>query len=363
MELLDTDGKFVACGYYNPACDIAVRILSRTQGEAIDKSFLADRIKAAWVLRQQGIDTGETNVFRLVNAEGDFLPGFIVDYYDRVLAVQSHTAGADRLLELFIEALDEVIAPHAIILRNDVAVRKREGLEQEKARVIKGNLDGPIEVKENGHTFLVDLLAGQKTGFFTDQRDKRLAIANLSRRLPEGSSMLNCFCYTAAFSVYACCANWGIRTTNIDESDRAIEEAKQNFAQNGIEEEKHEFITGDAFSFLDSKIAHGTKYDIVILDPPAFAKSNKDKDKALKAYARMARLGIGVTQVGGVLVLCSCSGAISMKDFMDTVSETIGTSGRAVQIIDIFQHGVDHPINLMAPEGSYLKVIFLRAVN
>ena len=360
VELLDIDGKYVATGYYNPNCDIAVRILSRNRDEKIDKAFLHERVKAAWALRQQCINFGETDVFRLVNAEGDFLPGFIVDYYDGALSVQSHTAGSDALLNDFIETLKEVVQPRAIILRNDISVRKREGLEPEEPRVIHGSIDGKIQVKENGHMFLVDPLAGQKTGFFTDQRDKRQAIAEFVRRIDDGCSIFNGFCYTAGFSIYAASANWKVRTINVDESSRALDEAKENFKLNGIDEEQHEFHGADVFSFLESSTARGIAHDIVILDPPAFAKSAKDKEKALKAYARMTRLGVAATAKDGILMLCSCSGAVEMQEFTQTIVEAVGHSGRSAQVIQTFQHGVDHPINLLAPEGGYLKVIVLR---
>lgn len=362
VELLDIDGKYVATGYFNPNCDIAVRILSRKQGEKIDRAFLQERVSAAWALRQQCINMGETDVFRLVNAEGDFLPGFIVDYYDRVLSVQSHTAGSDLLLNEFIETLKEVIQPRAIVLRNDLAVRKREGLEPEDARVIHGRLDGKIQVKENGHSFLVDPLGGQKTGFFTDQRDKRLAIAEIVRRLPEGCRLFNGFCYTAGFSIYAAAANWKLRTINVDESGRALDEAKENFKLNGIDEEKHEFHCADVFSFLESSNSKNITHDVVILDPPAFAKSAKDKAKALKAYARMTRLGASVTSPEGILMLCSCSGAVDLPEFLATITEAIGHTGRTAQVIQTYQNGADHPINLIAPESGYLKVIILRLI-
>lgn len=360
VELLDIDGKYVATGYFNPNCDIAVRILTRKQGQKIDKDFLEERLRAAWTLRQQCINLGETNVFRLVNAEGDFLPGFIVDYYDRVLSVQSHTAGSDALLNDFIDSLKRIIEPRAIVLRNDLSVRKREGLEPEEARIIHGSINEQIQVKENGHSFFVDPLAGQKTGFFTDQRDKRLAVAEIVRRLPVGSSLFNGFCYTAGFSIYAASANWQIRTINVDESSRALDEAKANFHLNGIDEEKHEFHCADVFSFLESAIAKNTVFDVVILDPPAFAKSAKDKSKALKAYARMTRLGVTATAPDGILALCSCSGAVDMQEWIATVTEVVGHTGRSAQLIQTFQHGCDHPINLIAPEGGYLKVVLLR---
>ncbi len=360
VSLLDCDGKFVATGYYNPNCDIAVRVLSRESGQAIDKDFLAKRIKSAWELRRESIDFESTNVFRLVNAEGDFLPGFIVDYYAGVAVVQCHTAGADGLLDLFVEALIAEVNPQTIVVRNDASARHREGLETEAPRIVKGELKGDIVVKENGRSFYVDAISGQKTGFFTDQRDKREAVAKFASRLGDGATMLNCFSYTCSFSIYAESSKKRLKTINVDQSQPALDQGKRNFELNGLDAGKHEFICADAFAFLEKQISAGTTYDIVILDPPAFAKSHKDKEKALKGYARMTTLGVRVVKEGGIMVLCSCSGSISLDEFTDCIRQSAGTSGKSVQILDTFQHGSDHPINLMAPEGSYLKVLICR---
>ncbi len=363
VSLLDCDGKFVATGYYNPNCDIAVRVLSRDANQAIDKDFLAKRIKSAWNLRCMSLDPKYTNVFRLINAEGDFLPGFIVDYYAGTAVIQCHTAGADALLETFVEALDSIVKPHTIVIRNDASVRYREGLETEPPRIVKGEIKADIVVIENGRSFYIDPISGQKTGFFTDQRDKRDAVAKYAERLVEGSTMLNCFSYTCSFSIYAETINPKMKTINVDQSQPALDQGRRNFSLNGLAANKHEFHCMDAFAFMESDIAHGTTYDIVILDPPAFAKTHKDKEKALKGYARMTTLGLGVVKNGGVMVLCSCSGSISLDEFVDCIKQSAGTSGRSVQILETFQHGNDHPTNIMAPEGGYLKVIFCRVLD
>lgn len=360
VELVDCNGKFIATGYYNPACDIAVRVLSRKPGEAIDGSFLCKRIDFAWSLRQQVIERSKTNVFRLINAEGDFLPGFIVDFYAGVAVVQCHTAGADGLLSAFCQALDSVVAPEAIVVRNDASVRQREGLTIEAPKIAKGTLNGDLIVSENGYSFIADPIGGQKTGFFTDQRDKRAALAAYAAGLPAGAIFLNCFSYTCAFSVYAAGINPLIKTVNIEQSQPALDLGLKNFQLNGMPAEKHEFVNCDAFNFLEKKKADGTKYDIAVLDPPAFAKSHKDKAKALKAYGRMASLGLSVVKTGGIIALCSCSGSLTMEEFSDCLRQAAGESRRSVQIIETFQHGLDHPVNIMAPESSYLKVLFCR---
>lgn len=363
VRLLDCDGKFVATGYYNPNCDIAVRVLSRDADQEIDEGFIAGRLGAAWSLRQQCLDLQMTNVFRVVNAEGDFLPGFIVDYYDGTVVVQCHTAGADVLLEKLISALKRIISPRTIILRNDASARHREGLQIESPRVVYGEIADELLVKENGLRFVVDPMGGQKTGYFTDHRDKREAIAKYASRLSKSAKLLNCFSYTCSFSVYACAANSHLSSVNVDQSQHALELGKKNLQLNSIDPSNHDFHEGDAFAFMERQISSGTKYDITILDPPAFAKTHKDKEKALKGYSRMTSLGLRVTNEEGLLVVCSCSGAVSLEDFIECTRQACGNSGKFVQLLEVYQHGFDHPVNLMAQEGLYLKVLFCRVLN
>lgn len=359
VELVDINGKFIGRGYFNPNCDIAVRILTLDQDEAIDYELLLQRVSAAAVLREKCIDRNSTDVYRLINAEGDLLPGFIVDYYAGNLVVQSHTAGSDLLLPDFLKALETVIKPAAIILRNDASVRKREGLTIEQPKVVLGNFSGQLTVKEHGLHYSVDLIHGQKTGFFTDQRDKRRALASYAGRLGAQAKVANCFSYSAAFSVSMAHANSDLFTINIDESQKAIALAEQNFKNNNLDDSKHSFVCGDAFKWLEQQIEERNTFDMVILDPPAFAKAKKEREGALKGYLRLNQLGIQCCKPGAMLLTCSCSGTISMDEFKDTVQEAAARRNRRIQVLEVFQNGADHPVLLSAPETSYLKVLLL----
>jgi 23S rRNA (cytosine1962-C5)-methyltransferase len=360
VDLVDTQGRFVARGYYNPNTDIAVRVLTRSADDDIDEEFLRLRIAAAAEMRRNALDTNATDAYRLINAEGDFLPGFIVDNYAGNLVVQSHTAGADRILEPFLKALEETTKPKSIVLRNDSGGRKREGLETAAPKVVRGNLDGEIIVRENNFKFGVDVLGGQKTGFFTDQREKRVALARYCARLPEKARMVNGFCYTGAFSVYATSAKPTLRTVNIDESHRALEQAGKNFELNSMNLSNHELVSMDAFTWLDQQKAADERFDLVLLDPPAFAKSHKDKQRAMKGYFRMNRLGISITKPGGFYITCSCSGSVTLEEFSATLRDAAAEEFREVQVLEVFLNGLDHPVNVAAPEGNYLKVLFCR---
>ncbi len=358
VDLIDFNGSFIARGYFNPECDIAVRVLTLDANEIVDSALLKSRIETAWQHRQRSIDTTTTNAFRLINAEGDFLPGFIVDKYADTLVVQSHTCGSDALLKPFLEQLEAVVQPKCIVVRNDSGARKREGLSIDSPVITKGDqANSPITILENGIQFSVDVIHGQKTGFFADQRDKRFALAKYCSLIAGSADMLNCFSYSGAFSVYAAKANCSIRTVNVDESRKALELARNNFELNGIPLDQHQFIEADAFQWLD---AESTTFDIVIVDPPAFAKTHKDKPRAVKGYTRVYGQGLKRTKNGALLVVCSCSGAITMEEFLSCVKDAAGTSQRQIQIVETFQHGSDHPINVAAPETGYLKVAFCR---
>ncbi len=361
VDLVDAAGAFVGRGYYNPQTDIAVRLLTR-QDEPIDRSFFRKRVQAAWDLRQQALDLSRTDVFRLIHAEGDFLPGVIADYYAGVVVLQSHTAGIDLLLEPLAAALEEVTQPKAILLRTDVAVRTREGISKDQPRLLMGAIPPDLEVQENGLRFKIDPWKGQKTGFFTDQRDKRQALSRYARSLAAGATMANLFSYTAGFSVYAASVQPGIKTINVDQSASALEQARQNFELNQIAPAAHIFETGDAFNWLEAERKRGGQHDIVILDPPAFAKTHREKDKALPAYTRLNRLGLPLVKSGGLLITCSCSGSVLMAEFENAVREAAAQTGRALQVLEIFENGADHPWSLIAPESRYLKVLFCRVI-
>ncbi|MEI6046410.1 MAG: class I SAM-dependent rRNA methyltransferase [Chloroflexota bacterium] len=366
VDLADSEGNFLARGYYNPRTDIAVRVLTRNEGEAIDGAFLRRRVQQALQLRHLAFDLAETDVYRLINAEGDFLPGAIVDYYAGVLVVQSHTAGLDHLLEPLIEALQEVIQPSGILLRNDVPVRGREGVAKEEPRLIYGTVPEEITVRENGRRFVVNLWKGQKTGFFTDQRDKRQMLGRYAPGLPhspgEPPVLLNCFSYSAGFSIYAALANPQLKSVNVDQSAVALELARQNFELNQLDPARHEFVTSEVFKFLQAETERGTRYAGVILDPPAFAKSQRDKEQALKGYTRLNSLGLSLVAPGGLLITCSCSGGINLEEFLSCLREAGAKDQRDLQVVETFENAPDHPYNLAALEGRYLKVLFCRVI-
>ncbi|HEX2911175.1 MAG TPA: class I SAM-dependent rRNA methyltransferase, partial [Chloroflexia bacterium] len=219
-----------------------------------------------------------------------------------------------------------------------------------------------LTVKEYGYNFGIDPRKGQKTGFFTDQRDKRRALQKYAAGLPAGATLLNCFSYTAGFSVYATIAQPALRTINVDQSAGALEMARHNFELNSLDPSGHIFEVADAFKWLEAERERGGQHDIVILDPPAFAKSHREKEKALQGYTRLNRLGLPLVKPGGFLVTCSCSGSVLLEEFATCVREAAAPSGRSIQVLETFENGLDHPVSLAAPEGRYLKVLFCRVI-
>ncbi len=353
VDVRTAEGAFIGRGYYHPQMDIAVRLLSRDPDEVIDAAFLRGAIRRAARLRA-GLDHDRTNAFRLVNSEGDDLPGAIVDSYAGYLVVQISTAGMERLRDPLIQALVEEMQPRGVLLRGDASGRAREGLRREPPAVVAGEVPEQIEIREHGLRFLVDPWHGQKTGFFLDQRDKRLAL----QKYAAGRNVLNCFSYTGAFSVYAAATSPQTQVTSVDTSAPALEAARANFALNGLNPEQYAFVVADVFDFLEAAQERGERYDVIVLDPPAFAKSQGARSQALRAYRRLNMLGMGALEPGGILLSCSCSGAIGLDDLLGAIGQSAQRLARRVQLLEIFGHGFDHPINLAMPETAYLKAVF-----
>ncbi len=356
VDIHDDGGAFVARGYYHPQTDIAVRVLTRDVGEEIDAALLAKRIRQALALREPLIQSGITDAYRLINAEGDFLPGLIVDRYSDILVAQISTAGMERLTPHLIDALCEVVDPAGILLRNDVSVRQREGLERERPRVAWGEVPPLVTIREHDMRFEVDVWGGQKTGFFLDQRDKRQAL----RKYVAGKTVLNAFSYTGSFGVAAALAG-ATCIASVEQSGPVVAQARRQMELNGIDPAAHEFAVGDAFAYLERWAEEQRRFDVVILDPPAFAKSVGARTQAMRAYRRLNTLGLNVLRPGGLLVTCSCSGAITLEEFRIIVSEAGQRAGRTLQLLETFEHGIDHSVLLAMPEARYLKVLFCRA--
>jgi 23S rRNA (cytosine1962-C5)-methyltransferase len=355
VDVKSSTGQFVARGYYNPRTDIAIRILTHHDDEPINIDFFRRRIRSAVELRQV-FHPDRTNTYRLVNSEGDGLPGLIVDRFAEVLVAQIHTAGMERLRTLLIEALMEETRARGLLLRNDSQARRREGLEVEEPEVMAGGVPTRVTVRENDVLFLVDPWQGQKTGFFLDQRDKREAL----RKYAHARRVLDCFSYTGGFSVYAALASDKTRVTSVDISAPAMEAAREHFILNGIDPNRHQFLIANVFDYLEQAQREGEQFDVVVLDPPAFAKTQGARTQALKAYRRLNMLGMQVLRRGGILLTCSCSGVIGMDDLLGALSQAAQRLERMVQLLETYTHGVDHPINLAMPETSYLKAVFCR---
>lgn len=353
VDIKSATGKFVARGYYNPRTDIAIRILTRDSEEEIGAAFFNRRVQEAVALRQV-FQPDITNAFRLINAEGDGLPGLVVDRYAEILVAQIHTLGMERLRPQLIEALLTSTGTRGILMRNDGQARQREGMDVEEPAVVAGAVPTQVTIRENNVLFTVDPWGGQKTGFFLDQRDKREAL----RKYVNHKHVLNCFSYTGGFSVYAALSK--SQVVSVDISAPAIEAARQHFVLNGLDPSQHEFHIADTFEYLEAARQEGKQFDAVVLDPPAFAKTQSARHQALNAYRRLNLLGMQVLRPGGILLTCSCSGAVGMDDLLGVLGQGAQRLGRSVQLLESFTHGVDHPIHLAMPETSYLKAVFCR---
>lgn len=346
LDVLDFSGRFIGRGYYNPRTLISIRLLTNTRDE-INRDFLRGRISSARALRQK---LGFGDSYRAVFSEGDLLPGLIVDKFGDVLVVQSLTAGIDRLLNEIIATLDDVYTPDAIVLRNDSPSRALEGLPIER-RVVKGEPAERLIIEESGIKYAVDVLKGQKTGFFFDQRENRLVL----RGLVKDRRVLDCFCYTGAWSLSA--AKFGAsEVTGIDSSDQAISLAVQNAAMNNL---KVFFKNADVFDELKEMEKRQERFGCIILDPPAFAKSRAKIREAIKGYKEINRRALRLMEPGGVLVSCSCSYHVNQDLFREMLIDAAHAAGRGVRLLELRSQSRDHPMPLAAREAQYLKCAVL----
>jgi 23S rRNA (cytosine1962-C5)-methyltransferase len=348
VELRDKRERFFGIGYINPHSLIAVRILTR-ESEEINRGFIKRRILDALEYRRRFC--GETDSFRVVNSEGDYIPGLIVDRYGSCLSLQFLTMGMERMSESVIEALDEIFSPSTIVLRNDNAVRLLEGLRLEK-KVIKGSLDTLPVIREGSLLFEVDPLRGQKTGFFLDQRENRSAFT----ALVTGGEGLDLFCYTGAWGIPL--AEAGAYVRGIDDSDHAIAQAERNAAMNNLSE-RCSFEKANALNFLEREGDEGSRYDFIVLDPPAFVKSKLKVKEGMKGYREINSRAIGLLKKGGLLATSSCSYHIDRVMFIDIVKAAARDAGKQARLIEVRSQAKDHPVLLSMPETGYLTCVFL----
>lgn len=357
---LTEGGKFVARGYFDPHSAIAVRVLTRDSRETIDAGFMARRVRQALAERRSLIDLTDTDSFRLLHGEGDGLPGVVVDLYAGYAVLKLYSAGLTPYRHLLVEALKAALPElKGIIGRDEVA---RDDVEDEDGRGTGKMLYGAqapelIPIRERGATFLVDAWRGQKTGFFLDQRENRFLI----RRLAKDRDVLNCFCFSGGFSVNA--ALGGAKSVfSVDLDPDAIALARENFTRNGIPAERHDFLAADVFKIIQSFKDEGRTFDLIILDPPAFAKSQKAVQAAIDGYASLNRQALALLKPGGLLATASCSARVSPNDFMGAVREAAFKAGVDLALVEERYQPPDHPVRLQFPEGKYLKFYVLGAV-
>jgi 23S rRNA (cytosine1962-C5)-methyltransferase len=348
VEVYDMKKDYIGIGYINPNSLIAVRLLTREK-ETIDADFFRKRIRNA--LRYRSMIGIKGDSFRAVFSEGDSLPGLIADRYGDCLVLQFLTLGMEKLKDVIIPIFDEIFSPAVIALRNDSQSRTLEGLPLSK-EVVKGSLPPLPLIQEGDISFEVDPLAGQKTGFFLDQRENRLSL----RELVHGGKGLDLFCYAGAWGLQL--AGKGADITFVDDSESALSQVKSNAARNGIET-RCAYTKADVFSFLKEEINAGGRYDFIVLDPPAFVKSRQKIKEALKGYREINTLAMKLLREGGILATSSCSYHIEKSVFIDMLRDSARDARKQFRLIEYRSQGKDHPVLLSIPETEYLKCAFL----
>jgi len=349
VTLTTAGGERLGVGFFNPHTLIAARVLTANTDSIIDRAFYTAKLQAALALRAR---LYAEPYYRLVHAEADGLPAIVIDRMGDVLVVQLNAAGPDLARDDIIAALVETLNPKAIVLKNDSPARALEGLAVETSLAF-GALSGSVELIENGARFGIDPLGGQKTGWFYDQRDSRAFVA----RFAKGARVLDAYCYGGGFGIASAMAG-AASVTLLDRSAPALEAAGRSAALNGVGD-RCAVRQQEVFEALDTMAAANEKYDVVIVDPPAFAKSRKDIPVAVKAYRKLVRQAAGLVTQGGILFAASCSHNVGVPEFADAVARGLDDAKRGGRILRSAGAGPDHPVHPMLPESAYLKSLTL----
>ncbi len=350
VSVISSTGYFMGTGFINFNSRIRVRILTRKQEQAINEVFFESRIREAWMYRKDIVDTSSC---RLIFGEADGLPGMVIDKFSDVLVVQSLALGIDRWKEIIVETVKKVLAEDGILIRgvyerSDAKERTKEGMERVKGYIGR-EFNTFVEITENQVKYIVDIAEGQKTGFFLDQKYNRKAVWKVCR----GKKVLDCFTHTGSFALNAAKAG-SASVLGVDASELAIAQAKENARLNGLEE-KAEFICADVFELLPELERRGEKYDVVILDPPAFTKSRESVKKAAKGYKEINLRGMKLVKDGGYLATCSCSHFMNQELFAQTIAGAARDARKRLRQIEFRTQSPDHPILWAADETYYLK--------
>jgi 23S rRNA (cytosine1962-C5)-methyltransferase len=351
VDVVDDEGRFIGRGFYNPDSQIAVRMLTR-DAVAVDADFLAQRLRAAKALRARlGLPSPTTTAYRLVNAEGDALPGLNVDVYGDVVTVQITALGMKRLEALVYDALQALLSPRAIYAVAAGGVTSREGFTTAPG-IVRGEEVKEVRFLEHGVALAIDPEHGQKTGAFLDQRENHRRVGSLC----AGADVLDCYTYLGGFALQAL-AQGARRATAIDMSPRAIERARQHAAWAGVAD-RLELVEADVFRWLEAAPARA--YDVLIVDPPKFAPSKSTLESALKGYRKLNAMAMGCAREGAILATASCSQAVDVETFERTLAAAAVDARRRITVLETLHQPADHPVPPGFTEGRYLKMLLLR---
>lgn len=347
MRLVDTDGSFVAMGTADPNSPLAFRVWSTEPHVTIDQALITERLRDAVAYRRDVVPP-EVTGYRVCHGENDQIPGLHCDWYDGVASLRTDGEMGAAWEPSFLGAVREVLSPRAIVVRNRT-------VQNGAARVVAGTVDGEVVISERGRRFSVDLLEGQKTGFFLDQRENRDRVAALA----PGRRVLNVFAYTGGFSVAAALA--GARhVTTVDIARPAVEAAAANFALNGVDPTDHAFVARDAFDVLAELGQNGAAPDLIVLDPPSFVRNRASRERGFRAYRKLNEMAFRGLPAGGWLCTASCSSHVHDRDFRDIVRDAAFAAGREARVAGVFGAGPDHPVRMGFPEGGYLQFAMVR---
>jgi 23S rRNA (cytosine1962-C5)-methyltransferase len=357
IDVYSADRQWLACGAYSHKSQIKVRIWSWQQTETINKTFIYNRIHRAINSRLSLHDLGDSNAYRLVHGESDGLPGLIVDRYDEVIVVQYLSTGVEYWRGVIIDAIEEVTGTGKFYERSDVDVRALEGLQPRTGALGKGSIPDSVTIREHGINYQVNIATGHKTGFYLDQRNNRLII----RSLVEGKDILDCFSYTGGFALNASVGK-ARSILALDESAEALGLIHSNCRLNKIEPDDIQLEKGDVFKILRRLRDSAKSYDLVILDPPKFAPTAAQVQRAARGYKDINLLAMKLLRENGILVTFSCSGGVSLDLFNKIIAGAALDSGCEFQTIGQLHQAADHPIATNFPEGAYLKGLILRRI-
>ncbi len=357
VDLIREEGKFVGRGLYNPNSRIRLRLYTWREEEQIDSAFFRGKLDQAVAHRARMIEHSGSSL-RLVFSEADQLSGLIVDKFGEHLVIQVTSAALLPFVEGLSDRLYELYRPRSITLQLDSKTAKSEGVEPVSRVLLGAAPEEPIEIVENDLKWLIDLSAGQKTGYYLDQRENRLAV---TRWIPEGGRVLDVCTYAGGFALHVAKYAKAGSITAIDSSERALQAALENAKLNGLED-RVDWVQGDFFTFLSDQVDAKEQYDTIILDPPRLASSRDHLDKAMAAYHRLNYLSLRLLRPGGTLVTCSCSGRVSRYDFLEMLRGVSQRAKREIQILESRGAAADHPFSISCPESDYLKCVIARVL-